>query len=360
MTPIDLALYSHKILLQEESYTIVKFDGLPKEVTSFLREIHWGSEGAIYQNMDTEKVFNAIPNPFLVAILEGDLIIATGVFCKTKINITDDVFPCYYIRFFAASPKIRGKGITKKYTSRIMELIAEEVSEKTIFFANIEKGNKASFNVVKNAGYDPMFTFNTIGFSRFFPQKVKEVIKISSNEEKVKVKKLLQDFYQGYAMVHFESLFKNDNYQVIKKNGEIVAGCQYYRVHWVISKMPGRSGMFILKVLPRLPFINRIFNPSKFEFIAFDSVYLKQGHEKELGRLFEHILRVENLHSGMLWLGSTSLLKKAIQQNMNLGILQYFVADSSVACMVRTENLTTNEKLKLSSAPVYAQALDFI
>jgi hypothetical protein len=62
----------------------------------------------------------------------------------------------------------------------------------------------------------------------------------------------------------------------------------------------------------------------------------------------------------MLWLGSTSLLKKDIQQNMNLGILQYFVADSSVACMVRTENLTTNEKLKLSSAPVYAQALDFI
>jgi len=84
MTPIDLALYSHKILLQEESYTIVKFDGLPKEVTSFLREIHWGSEGAIYQNMDTEKVFNAIPNPFLVAILEGDLIIATGVFLQNE------------------------------------------------------------------------------------------------------------------------------------------------------------------------------------------------------------------------------------------------------------------------------------
>jgi hypothetical protein len=62
----------------------------------------------------------------------------------------------------------------------------------------------------------------------------------------------------------------------------------------------------------------------------------------------------------MLWLGSTSPLKKAIQQNMSLGILQYFVADSSVSCMVRTEGLTTNEKQKMNSAPVYAQAFDFI
>lgn len=360
MTRIDLAAYSQETLMNEDSYAIVQFDGLPKEIITFLKEINWGAEGAIYQNMDTEKIFSAIPDPFLIAIIEGDIILATGVFCRTEVAVKDEKFPCFYIRFFAASPSIKGKGIMKKYTTRIMELIAENTAEKTIYFANVEKGNRASYNVVKHSGYDPLYTFNTIGFSRFFPKQNPDVTKLSIDSEKKTVKTLLTEFYKNYSLVHFDTLFKNDNYHVIRKDGEIVAGCQYYRVHWVIHKMPGWSGKIIMKVLPKLPLINKIFNPDRFEFVAFDSIYVKQGHERSLGQLFEHILAVEKLNSALIWLGSTSSLKADIQQHLKLGILNKFVSSSSVSCMVRTENLSEEEIIEMKSAPVFAPAFDFI
>lgn len=360
MTKIDLSAYAHKVLMTEDNYSIIQFEGMPREVITFLKEINWGAEGAVYQNMDTEKVFNAIPDPFLVAILEEGVILATGAFCRTSVSVENDEYPCYYVRFFSASPLIRGKGITKKYTTRIMELIAENTSQKTIYFANVERGNKASYNVVKHSGYNHLFTFNTIGFSRFFPKKNGSVTKVKTDQDKKEIQELLQTYYDNYAMVHFDTLFSNDNYRVIKRNGEIVAGCQYYRVHWVIHKMPGWTGKLIMKVLPKLPLINRIFNPERFEFLAFDSIFLKAGHEKELSQLFEHILATEKLNSSLMWLGSTSPLIADIQANMKLGILHKFVSSSSVSCMVRTENFSEKEIQKLKNAPVFAPAFDFI
>jgi hypothetical protein len=174
------------------------------------------------------------------------------------------------------------------------------------------------------------------------------------------VEALLSGFYKMYSLVQFDTLFREENYHVIRHNGCIVAGCQYYRVHWVIRKMPGWFGKVIMKVLPKLPLIKRIFNPNKFEFIAFDAIYLKPGFENELSKLFEHILAVENLHSALLWLGSTSSLKWDIQTKIKLGILHKFVEDSNVYCMVRAENFSDQDLVYLKGSSVYASAFDFI
>ena len=49
----------------------------------------------------------------------------------------------------------------------------------------------------------------------------------------------------------------HDHYYVLRENGEIVAGCQYHRVHWVVQKMKGvfaKGYVFGLDVGPQVYF----------------------------------------------------------------------------------------------------------
>jgi hypothetical protein len=360
MAKIDLSKYRSEVLFEENDFLIVRFNELPKETLSFLKEINWGAEGAVYQNMDTESVFNMIPVPHLIAILEKDKIVATGVFCHTLIGLSDQKYPCYYIRFFAASKDIQGKGIMKNYTSRIMELITTGVTEKTIFFANVERGNKASYRVVNKSGYEPTYVVKTNGFSRFFPKLKSGVSKVIKKEEKENIKNLLSTQYGNHALVQFDTLFQKENYHVIRHNGEIVAGCQFFRVHWVIKKMPGISGKLLMNALPKIPILRRLFNPNKFVFLAFDAIFLKPGHEKDLQNLFEHLLASEKLSSGIFWMGETCAIRKSIISNMSLGLLHGFVEKSDIHCMVHASGFSGEEIKEFSQLPVYAPAFDYI
>ncbi|MEY5052223.1 MAG: hypothetical protein RIS78_776, partial [Bacteroidota bacterium] len=115
------------VLLEEDSYRILRHEGIPAEALAFLDEIAWGSEGAVYENKNTKEHSRHIHRPVLMAIHSGDQILATAVFCHTKVGIAASYLNCYYVRYFASSPKIRGQGLIKKYGIRVMELVREDV-----------------------------------------------------------------------------------------------------------------------------------------------------------------------------------------------------------------------------------------
>ena len=140
----------------------------------------------------------------------------------------------------------------KKFSIKVMELIREKEKEKTIYFACIEKANKSSYKVVESAGYHPLGTVKTLGFSRFFPKKRK---KNCANNFKRRKSRSTQDLlhkahYNNHTLTQFDSLFIKDNYFVIREKGEIIAGCQYHRAHWVINNMKGFSGKIVMNVVP--------------------------------------------------------------------------------------------------------------
>ena len=141
----------------------------------FLDSIAWGNEGAIYEHKNTEEHLKLLHNPILFAGYEGDEIRGTAVFSNTMVSVDGKEFNCNYIRYFAASKAIRGKGVIKHFTKKIMELIREDEKEKTVYFACIEKGNRASYQVVESSGYTDIGTVKTMGFSRFFPKSNKKL-----------------------------------------------------------------------------------------------------------------------------------------------------------------------------------------
>ena len=299
-------------------------------------------------------------NPILIGLFERDQIRATGIFSITPVYVNDQLFNCNYFRYFASLKEIRGKGIIKKLTVKVMQLLNEKAKEKTIFFACVEKENKSSFHVCESAGYVPVGTIKTLGFSRFFPKFNNNITQIILKDEKKEVITLLKKLYNQYSLVQFNSIFLNDNYFVIRENNLIVAGCQYHRVHWVINNMKGLSGKIIMHVIPHIPILNKLFNPKRFEFLAFEGIYFKAGYEHKLYSLFEGLLAREKLKSSMFWMGKNCPIRKKIMTNGKLGMIHSFIKDSDVEVMASFKNMNETEILNVKSNPIFASAFDYI
>lgn len=349
-----------EILFNEGDYSIQKYNEIPEEAITFLDNIAWGNEGALYEHRNTEEHINLLYNPMLIGLFEREKIRATGIFSITPVTVNSQRFNCNYFRYFASSKEIRGKGIVKKLTIKVMQLLYEKAKEKTIFFACVEKENKSSYHICKSAGYIPIGTIKTLGFSRFFPKLNENIQQIILKEEKEEVITLLKELYDQHALVQFNSLFLNDNYFVIRENNQIVAGCQYHRAHWVINNMKGISGKIIMKLIPLIPILNQLFNPKRFEFLAFEGIYFKPGYEHKLYSLFEGLLAREKLKSSMFWMGKNCPVRKKIMTQGNLGMIHSFIKDSDVEVMGSFKNMNETEISNVKLHPIFASAFDFI
>jgi RimJ/RimL family protein N-acetyltransferase len=360
MNPPENPTLAKTLVLKEAHYTIWKYDGIPEEAIALFEQTNWGSTGAVYERKNSSELIRLLKRPYLFAIQEGDQIVGTAVFCHTRPLVKGSPFNCYIIRYFAASPPIQGKKIVKYYAGKVMEAVRTTEEEKTIYVGCVEKGNIRSFKVVENSGYEIIGTQSVNAFSRFFPKAQQDIERIQTREAREEVLNLLQQQYQHHVLVHFDYLFLKDNYFVIRERGEIVAGCQYHRAHWAINKMPGLMGKIMMHVLPMIPLLNKLFNPRRFEFLAFEGIYFKLGHENTLQRLFEGLLHKEKLTSALFWMGETCPYRMAIQQYGNLGLLQSFVKNSGVLIMTSYGNMSEPEIRQLKSGPLYASSFDYI
>ena len=349
-----------EIIYSEGEYTIKKHQGIPEEAFQFLDSISWGNEGALYEHKNTQDQIKQIKSPILLGIYEGDHIRATAVFVTTTITENSKAFNLVYIRYFASSKAIRGKGIIKHFSIKVMELIREHETEPTIYMGCVEKDNLSSYKVVQSAGYSKLGTVKTQGFSRFFPKWDQRIEQVLHQDLKDEVLAILYKQYEQHALVQFDYLFLKDNYYVIRDKGEIVAGCQYHHAHWVVNNMKGLIGKIVMNVVPIIPVLNTLFNPKRFEFLAFEGIYVKPGYEGTLYTLFEGLLAKEHLKASMFWLGKTCPLRDNILKKGQLGLLHTFVRDSDIKIMTAFKNIDDSEIASMTSKPLFASAFDFI
>jgi L-amino acid N-acyltransferase YncA len=348
------------LLLTDGHFSIWKEQGISREAIDFLDSISWGSDGAVYEHKNTPEHFKYITNPYLVFITEDDKIMGTAVFCNPQVTVAGKIFNYYYTRYFASSPAIRGKGVIKRLAIQVMSSIREGENAKTIFVGFVERGNKSSYKVSESAGYHTIGTIKTTGFSRFFPKRSLNIRQVKTDAEKQQVLAVLKEQYGQHALVQFDYLFMHNNYYVIRENNEIVAGCQFHHAHWVINKMPGFMGKIICNVVPWVPLINRLFNPKKFLFLAFEGIYFKAGKEKRLHELFEGLLAQEKLNSALFWMDEKCPYRQALMRYNKLGLINKFVKDSDVYIMASYQNMIPEEIAATENSPLYASGFDYI
>lgn len=347
------------LVAEEAGLTLSKEQGIPQEVVAFLESVTWGTDGALYEHLDTADHIRRLADPHLVLLRKDGEIAATAIFSRRTGRTGTLEMPFYFVRYFAASPIIRGTGIIKRNGPAFMHGIREGEAGKTVFMGIIEEGNHRSMKVATAAGQRPIATIQTVGFSRFFPKDDPRVRQIRE-EEREPIRRLIDAQYAGHSMVHHHTLFDRAEYFVLEEGGEIVAGAQVQEGHWRMRGMPGLTGRLVMKVLPRLPLLRRIFNPNDFRFLSFEYIYLKPGHENALYSLMEALLHRFGRNSALLWFDERAPLYQTLRRQGRLGIIDRFTRGTKVFIMASFVHLTPEEEALVAGRPWFTTGFDFM
>jgi hypothetical protein len=92
---------------------------------------------------------------------------------------------------------------------------------------------------------------------------------------------------------------------------------------------------------------------------VFDAVYCKEGHEKNLGTLFESVCAAEGYNTGLTWFDDRSLLFDKIRTDVNMGALNRMLNAKPGLVYIRFLNFDEKEKEIFFESPAYISGFDF-
>ena len=348
-----------RLLFNEGDFDILLEKPISADAIRLLKHNAIGSGGPVYRHLDTEDHVKHLVNPTLISLRRQGVLMGMGVFCNVSVKVQKQPYNCFYVRYFSAAPEIRGQGYMKKFGVKAMSLIRNGQNGKTIYYASVESHNHSSLNVVGEAGYAPIRVIKTLGFSRFFPKASTHIRRATDPKVKEQIMYLLDAHYSGFSMVQFTKIFHLDDYYYIEENGEIVAGCQIHKVHWIINKLGGIAGKAIVALSPHTPFICKIFNARKFNFLALEGMFFKKGKEKKFHELVEGLLAKHKLHTALAWFDKECPFYKDLTSAGNLGLVNIFTRKADTLLMASFVGLDDNEIRKVKESPVYISSFDF-
>lgn len=346
-----------KIIYNRGNFTIKVAPQASKNAVALLDATLWGSTGPLYRHLDTPEKMNHLIGSFVFTLEENERAIATCTLLKRKINMGSATYNTCYCRYFSVDKAFQGRIFGNLLLKQIKSYIESESDLPTVFYAYVDKEHLTSNKLLRHSGFNLMRTFETRLFSRMHPRKNKQVQRLQPNERE-QVLSLLNTHYKQEAFVNFDYLFYQDNYFVLKKDGEIVAGLQATKVKWSINYLPGISGKIMLHVLPVLPYLSTLFNPKKFYFAAFEGIYCKKGYEKDLFTLMESACAETGMKTAMIWWDTASELKKSIDQKGEWGLMNKIAASAPAYVVGNFRNIPTDEQQQFFNSPAYIAAFD--
>lgn len=363
------------ILFERGSFEV----GVTKEpntqVMSLLKDMTVGSTGAQYLHKDIDERMLQLPNKYIMYMNQGEGLIGTYT---AALRTTKEDFGnvnAYYIRYFAFLDTIQAdknkrakqgkpegvfKGLVKRFLSKSPATFGIDHGEladaPSFYYAFFDAENYRSTDISQLLGMHPVGEFDTFSFTRMHPKNNTRV-ELLDKVHYHNMKERLAKFYANFSIYTDQFLFVNDNYFVWKEDGEIVAGVQPNKCHWEIKHMSGLSGLLLLHLLPYLPIVNRYFNPKKFEFITFDYIYVKPGHEAKLELLFESLMNKYQVTFSLAWQDLKSPLHPIVSK-MDFGFLSNFSNVPTGKIMMTTNRVSAEQLEDITKKPFFTCGLD--
>ncbi len=141
--------------------------------------------------------------------------------------------------------------------------------------------------------------------------------------------------YGHYTAYFTHFLEKGTVYSIFDPNGKRLAFAQFHKVRWEIQRLPGKLGGLQVKILPYIPFINKLIQPKEHTFLVPEVVCNPSGNIADVQRLFEAVLAKEQLHSLLWWNDTRDGLYQKAQETFSWGLLHNIIGVAKVDVVVR-------------------------
>jgi hypothetical protein len=351
------------------SNNLLKFSSVPPdELIKLLQCTFIGTNGLQYQLQDTASKISELVQPTFVYVQRREQILGSITFCQRDLLSEIPNLTTYYLRYFAFQAFLHGKAKKRRGTSQTqaaidelfqtsnLNLAAPEMNP-SIFWAYIDPLNLRSFNMHRKHAFEEIGEFETIAFSRVSPRLKKKEIRPIREQEKEIVLELIKKHYEDYAFFTPTHIFDHDRFYVLVENGEIVAGIQANPVVWKFKSLPGTMGKLMMNLLPKTPFIKRIFNPKQHRFLATEAFFWCPGHEAHLQDFLSGVLTLTKHNSLFLW--EDTKVKHIKNLPIKWGLLAKMTKDNPpIKIVAKFNRLTSAQKTKFKNQPTYLSGFD--
>lgn len=347
----------HELVNELGQITFYHSKAPDEAMVCLLENTIYGSDGPLYRHLTVREKIGKMENPhFFTARLTGECI---GSVCISERDCfwNGQQIKAFYVRYMSVKQGVKEfKGLGRKLLNTASEYFKKNLNVPFVTYALIEEEHKLSLNLSSKFGNRKAGSYEVINFSRFNPRKTPDVRKAESHELPV-ILELLSNLYRDHALVNFYNAAQNSNCYILEERGEMVAGVFAAKTSWEIVRLPGISGFFTMKLVPFIPYLNRLFNPKNFTFCSFEAIYFKKGQEKQLPLLFESALAFEKVYSAMLFGDPSSTVFKTIKTSVDFGFLSKMQEPVSSSVMLFASDNTKKELIS-EPAPFYLSAFD--
>jgi len=352
-----------------------------KELLEHMQQTVMGQPGGLqYHHTDLEDRMNSgDENYFMYLRKSGKMLGSVGFVGKPTVTggLAHD---SWLIRYFSIKAPI--KGVPKKRKTKaelqdehkrstvlgrfIQPVFAEphrlrEAQSRSdppsIVFAIIDQTNLRSMNFSAQMGLETVGSMAGFSFSRLSPRRSNRIETVQKSEQGL-ILDQISAYYKDYTLFYPDSIFKNDDYYLIKEKGRMVAGLQIYPVTWQIvdfgSTLANRAaGLFSV-----IPGLKKRVNKKKLSFLAFDAIYCEPGYEKVLYELMEGVLASNGHYLAMLMMDQESDLYKIFLKHKKQGILHRAMGTFYADIRVRFIHFPEELKQQFYARPTYIPTYD--
>lgn len=323
---------------------------------ALLERTIWGSGGLRYTINNLPEILNRIEHPHFLALEKnGQLIGALTLMHKTN-RVRGKDYPAIYAYGLAIDTTERGKGYGTLLSGQALNYGLSRLQERGIYYGYVETANTRSLRTLQKVGRKSLGQYHSLLVSRLCPRDQGGVEKLDDSKRE-RLLQLLDEQYANHSLTDFEQSIKTEDYYVVMKRGEIIAGLQCERNHLTIKHLPGVSGVLLLKILPHIPWVRRLFPQGNYHFLTLGNIYIREGNERDLFILIEAVLAKHQLNFGMVYLDRRSPIYQRLTQAGKFGVINALVT-VPVHVMAYLNGFTANEMAEIHRQPLFMSMMD--
>ena len=333
---------------------LVSSDTISENLLELLSGVELGTNGAKYVHLDIEERIKEADHPLSFSLERNNRLIANITFCARETS--------YYLRYFAFSRSFQSLSNKKFSTNRKTSQLEKEISQvfqglisnkpSFPFYAYIDYDNDRSRLFSERFGFENYSDIVSRTYSRINPKKNQNISLIDDWEA---ISGEIKDAYGSDEFYH-EAHIKKGPYLVLKNDkGVMIACAKFSKVHWRIISLPGRYGSFLVKIIPFIPFLNRLIKPKNHFFLVPDVVLTKSNSSEDIETLFDSALDLFKVNSLIWFIDPNKPIYKEQSKRIKWGILDKILGEKKVAVVTRNHKSLYSEK-----KPVFVSAFDLI
>lgn len=332
-------------------------------IVELLKSTRLGTKGATYRHLDTEKRINELVNPLFLYIQRREKVLGNITFCRRTLSTSAHAF---YIRYFAfdskwsaseEQEKEQKNSIFKKGLNQFFRAAFEGLYTPApdLFYAYIEPNNTRSLWMSKNFNFKTHTQIITWSMSRNFPGQHKQVRLLTTGEKEL-YNQLLTKQYHGYELFFPHHTLKDDPIIGYFEGTSLIAACKIHEVNWQILRLPGKNGKSLTRIVPFVPFVNRIVRPAHHRFLAAEGIVSLKNDPTIIASLFESALAITKTNLLLTWYDEKDTFAQSLYPNIKRGLAKYLLPKQNVALVIKER-----ESGSLSpKAPCYVSSFDLI